>query len=194
MRKRQKKIYDKGKKTYDVTKATFEMGVAIAENVKEGNSAVVTALEATKDAMDIAALLDPTGVAATMAAYTYPKCSAYFGSPPAVQKAVDVTVEVIEEPDVPFEKKSNTLCYGSKGDAYVAYQTPGCSGPNLQGGKCKYSRPASRSTLHATCLETCNENKDCGGFIQTASTCYYRKGTMGRCRSAKGYLAYIKPQ
>jgi len=98
--KKAKEVYDVVKKNYDIAKipiTTAEMGVAIAENVKAGNPAVVTALEATKDAMDIAALLDPTGVAATMAAYTYPKCSAYFGAPPAVEKAVDVTIEVIEE-------------------------------------------------------------------------------------------------
>jgi len=204
--KKAKEIYDKGKKIYDVSKATVEMGTALAENIKEGNSATVTALEATKDAMDIAALLDPTGVAATMAAFTYPKCSAYFGKPPAVETAEDVTVEVIEESEaVPYKQLDGTYCVGSEGNAFVAEHTPGCSGSNTKivfsgfrfRTKCRYSRPAFAAVLHATCLETCNKDKDCNGFVQTATSCYYRKGPMNKCYGSSTYAkytSYIKPK
>ena len=60
---------------------TVVAAIDTAENIKENKSDTVIALEATRDAMEIASLLDPTGVSATLAAYTYPKCSAYFGKP-----------------------------------------------------------------------------------------------------------------
>jgi len=188
-----------GQDAYDVGKAGYTLGKEITENVKEGNKDAVAALETAKAAMDMAALLDPTGIAATMAAYTYPKCSAYFGKPPAVEKAEDVTVSVIEsdsdeDVSVSYKKRSNTLCYGTNGDAYVALGTPSCRGSNARGGKCKYSRPQSRSTLHAICLEACNADKDCAGFVQNASSCYYRSGKMRGCkRSTSGLTTYEKP-
>jgi hypothetical protein len=60
---------------------TVAAAIDTAQNIKDKKSDTVIALEATRDAMEIASLMDPTGVSATLAAYTYPKCSAYFGKP-----------------------------------------------------------------------------------------------------------------
>jgi len=77
-----KKAFDKIKDSKNVKKAI--KAAEAAGNVKAGYDASQTAANAVTEedmvraAAEIAAILDPTGVSSTVAAYTYPKCSKYF--------------------------------------------------------------------------------------------------------------------
>jgi len=185
------------KHTYDLVDKSIDMGTELDENIKAGQSADVTALEATKAAMDVAALLDPTGTAATIAAYTYPKCSAYFGEPPAVETAVDVTtavleVEAAETDQVEYEERADFSCQGSKGNVWNSPAIVGCKGYNLKNGKCRYSKANTQANLLAKCKRTCSFDKYCNGFSLSIGTCYYRKGKPSACKSSPGSTMYFK--
>ena len=97
-----KKDFERMKKAFDKIKETEKMKKAIkaaknAGRVKKGFNAGKTLSAATTEedmvraAAQIAAIADPSGVSSTVAAYTYPKCSKYFGpvqpnKPPAAGK------------------------------------------------------------------------------------------------------------
>lgn len=81
---------------FEAVKNTTEVQQAIkaaetAGNIQKGYNAsqtakkAVTAEDLIRAAAQIAAILDPSGVAATVAAYTYPTCSKYFGTTPSSQ-------------------------------------------------------------------------------------------------------------
>lgn len=85
-----KKKFDSMKKAYEKIKNGEKMKKAIkaakaAGKVKKGYDAsqtlknAVTEEDMIRAAAEIAAIADPTGIASTVAAYTYPKCSKYFG-------------------------------------------------------------------------------------------------------------------
>ena len=87
-----KKEFAAMKKAFDKIKDTPKMKKAItaaknAGRVKKGYNAGKTLAAATTEedmvraAAQIAAIADPTGVSSAVAAYTYPKCSKYFGKP-----------------------------------------------------------------------------------------------------------------
>jgi hypothetical protein len=63
---------EKAYKVYDTTSKTYK-AVNTAQNV-------VTEEDMVRLAAQIAAIVDTSGVAATVGAYTYPKCSKYFGA------------------------------------------------------------------------------------------------------------------
>jgi len=85
-----KKDFEAMKKAFDAAKNGAKMKKAIkaaeaAGKVKKGYNAsqtlanAVTEEDMIRAAAQIAAIADPTGVSSTVAAYTYPKCSKYFG-------------------------------------------------------------------------------------------------------------------
>lgn len=85
-----KKSFATMKKAFDKIKDTPKMKKRIeraknANRVRKGfNAGKTLALATTEEDMvraaaQIAAIADPTGVSSTVAAYTYPKCSKYFG-------------------------------------------------------------------------------------------------------------------
>lgn len=190
-------VYSEVKHKYDLVDKSIDVGTGIDENIKAGQSADVTALEATKAALDVAALLDPTGTAATIAAYTYPKCSAYFGEPPAVETAVDVTatvleVEAAETDHVKYEERDDFSCQGSEGNVWNSPAIVGCKGYNLKNGKCRYSKADTQANLLAKCKRTCSFDKYCDGFSLSVGTCYYRKGKPSACKRSPGSTMYFK--
>ena len=85
------------RKQFDEMRAAYEKAKALHNNVQtaedaykksqeggpfievKGSSNNITEEDMIRMAAQIAAILDPSGVAATAAAYTYPKCSKYFG-------------------------------------------------------------------------------------------------------------------
>ena len=80
------------KKAFEAAKNGPKMQKAIkaaqaAGKVKKGYNAsqtlknAVTEEDMIRAAAQIAAIADPSGVSSTVAAYTYPKCSKYFGKP-----------------------------------------------------------------------------------------------------------------
>ena len=87
-----KKDFEAMKKAFEAAKNGPKMQKAIkaaqaAGKVKKGYNAsqtlknAVTEEDMIRAAAQIAAIADPTGVSSTVAAYTYPKCSKYFGKP-----------------------------------------------------------------------------------------------------------------
>jgi hypothetical protein len=71
-----------------------ELAVLAAENV--GDPVAQQAFEASQKALELAAIADPSGVFATLAAYTYPKCSVYFGNSYSTSDS-DITADAIVE-------------------------------------------------------------------------------------------------
>jgi hypothetical protein len=87
-----KKNFEAMKKSFEAIKNGKKMQKAIkaakaAGKIKKGYNAsqtlknAVTEEDMIRAAAQIAAIADPTGVSSTVAAYTYPKCSKYFGKP-----------------------------------------------------------------------------------------------------------------
>ena len=80
-----KTAYDKGKKVIDTAKKvgkvaskakkTFEKLKQVVDTAKDNTA---TAEDIARNAAELASVLDPTGIAGAVAAYTYPKCSKYF--------------------------------------------------------------------------------------------------------------------
>ena len=66
-------------KNYQIADGAYELGDTTVNNVEK--SAAIQAFEASQKALELAAVCDPTGIAGTLAAYTFPKCSLYFGKP-----------------------------------------------------------------------------------------------------------------
>jgi len=61
---------DKGKKVADAADIAVD-----ASEMAEADPDTITAEDIVRISAAIAALVDPTGIAGTIAAYTYPKCS-----------------------------------------------------------------------------------------------------------------------
>jgi hypothetical protein len=73
-----KKLYDAAKPAIQaVIKAKKEVGVIVSE-ADLANDTVIVPEDIARIAAQIAAIVDPTGIADTVAAYMYPKCSKYF--------------------------------------------------------------------------------------------------------------------
>jgi len=76
-----KAFYNSNKAVIDTAKAGMKIktGVESMENaINAGKSPDVTVEDITRIAAEIASVIDPTGIAGVVAAYTYPKCSKYF--------------------------------------------------------------------------------------------------------------------
>ncbi len=69
-------MYDKSEKLRTVVSKSVATGVAVksAVDVMTAKSEDVTIEDIVRVSAQIAGLVDPTGVADTVAAYTYPKC------------------------------------------------------------------------------------------------------------------------
>lgn len=78
-------MYDKMKKLYDANKATIETAKVYVERAGKvmtvGSIALntadpdITIEDFVRIGAQVASLVDPTGVASVVAAYTYPKCT-----------------------------------------------------------------------------------------------------------------------
>jgi hypothetical protein len=89
-----KAAYDTAKQTYpaiQTAEKAYEVGSdlnklrtdinALSTAAKTAQNNEALAEDITRAAAQIAAIVDSSGVSATIAAYTYPKCSRYFGQP-----------------------------------------------------------------------------------------------------------------
>jgi hypothetical protein len=86
---------------------------AEARKGDKGSSATVKALESSRDAMDVMAAIDPSGIASTISAYSYLKCSAY-GAPPKVEKSYDA-ITVIVDGNKPYNPSASASASASNG-------------------------------------------------------------------------------
>ena len=90
--KETREIIDKVQKKADFIRSTTELSVQISQN--KGDPAKQQAFKDSQKALELAAIADPAGIFATLATYTYPKCSVYFGKSYSTIDT-DITAQVI---------------------------------------------------------------------------------------------------